>query len=286
MRNFLTRFTSLCFAITLLTLSAVTASAEENNAESTTALKINGDASANIGEVVTYSLYLADASDPIVGFELRLFYDSEYLEYQQGSLHFDKFDVVIYNEGIPGKIPMNCSQFNNPSDFSKKSQFVSASFKVLKPGNANITYFFTELYGDNMSFLSTFTFSYNLIAGDDKVLVKDKNPPVNQSADVVDRYAGDFPNYEDGMGDNYLSANRSEQHEVLVEENGTLVPYVKSYVQEITSPTATGDSIGWFQRNHWVLYAGIGLAVAAVVAAVIVAVKKGKSEDQLTQIDK
>lgn len=278
MRIFLTRITSLCFAITLLTLSAVTAFAdEEQGAGNSTELTINGDASANIGEVVTYTLYLADASDPVVGFELRLFYDSDVLEYQQGSLHFDKFDVVIYNEGIPGKIPMNCSQFNNPSDFSKKAQFVSASFKVLKPGATDITYYFTELYGENMSFLSTFTFSYDLLSGDKK-LVDGKNPPVNQSADVVDRYSGDFPNYDDGMGDNYVSGNRSEQHEVLVEENGSLVPYVRSLVREITTPAATADSAGWFQRNSWILFVGIGLAVAAVAVAVVFAVKKGKKE--------
>ena len=224
MRIFLTRITSLCFAITLLTLSAVTAFAdEEQGAGNSTELTINGDASANIGEVVTYTLYLAEASDPVVGFELRLFYDSDVLEYQQGSLHFDKFDVVIYNEGIPGKI------------------------------------------------------SYDLLSGDKK-LVDGKNPPVNQSADVVDRYSGDFPNYDDGMGDNYVSGSRSEQHEVLVEENGSLVPYVRSSVREVATPAATADGAGWFQRNSWILFVGIGLAVAAVAVAVAVAVKKGKKE--------
>ncbi len=112
----------------------------------------------------------------------------------------------------------------------------------------------------------------------DKNLVHGKNPPVNQSAEVVDRYSGDFPNYDDGMGDNYVSGNRSEQHEVLVEENGSLVPYVRSSVREVATPAATADGAGWFQRNRWILFIGIGLAVAAVAVAVAIAVKKGKKE--------
>ena len=66
---------------------------------------------------------------------------AEYLEYQKSSLKFEKFDVVIYNEEMEGKIPMNCSSLENKPSFAEKGQFVSASFKVKKAGNAGITYF-------------------------------------------------------------------------------------------------------------------------------------------------
>jgi len=89
------------------------------------------------------TLYMSDAVESIVGFDLRLFYDYEKLEYQKSSLKFENFDVVIYNEEMQGKIPMNCSSLENKPSFEKKGQFVSASFKVKKAGEAKITYFFT-----------------------------------------------------------------------------------------------------------------------------------------------
>ena len=111
MKLFLRKLCSLCFAVSIIAISVSAVGAEQSNAaqNNTSAadqLTLNG-VNVDKGDLVTYTLYLSDVMDPVVGFELRLFYDETKLEYQKGSLHFDNFDVVIYNENIPGRIPMN-----------------------------------------------------------------------------------------------------------------------------------------------------------------------------------
>ena len=150
------KFSSLFFALALVfgstavvcaadtTSAETTAGAGTQAAEGGSTLTINNAASVEVGKTVTYTLYLSEATESIVGFELRLFYDSDFLEYQKNTLKFDKFDVVFFNEDIKGKIPMNYTSLNNQPLFDKKGQFLTANFKVLNGGNANISYFFTE----------------------------------------------------------------------------------------------------------------------------------------------
>lgn len=261
MRIILKRLTSVCFAITLLTFSFLTASAEGENDNN---LTINGQAEVNVGDVVTYTLYLSDATEPIVGFELRLFYDEECLKYQQGSLKFDQFDVV-YNEGIPGRIPMNCTQFSTPSDFSKKARFFSVSFEVIKGGEADITYFITELYGENLENLTNYTFTYDLTKGD-KALISNQPPIVNQDEENLDRYAGAFPNYEDGMGDNHVNAKGNVQHIQLGTTTGEVIPKAET-------------KSNWFEKYGWLLFLGVGVAITAVISAIVVVSVKSKKDE-------
>ena len=272
------KITSLCFAFALMTVSLVVVSAADATAPTGTAgsggaLTLNGEASVNEGDVVTYTLYLDEASDPVMGFEFRIFYDTEFLEYQKGSLRFEKFDVVIYNENVPGRIPMNCSQLNKLPDFSQKAQFVSADFKVLKGGASDITYFFTDLYGEDLEYLKNYKFTYDLTRGSE-VIVSDKIPIVNTSQDVFDQYSGDFINHNDGMGDNYVDKSDSA-HEELVEQNGTLVPYIREeYV--VKDSGNDGKKSG---DTPWFLIIGGIVFGAAVIGAVVFLVFKSKKEE-------
>ena len=208
MKLFLRKLCSLCFAVSIIAISVSAVGAEQSNAaqNNTSAadqLTLNG-VNVDKGDLVTYTLYLSDVVDPVVGFELRLFYDETKLEYQKGSLHFDNFDVVIYNENIPGRIPMNSSQFSNPPDFREKKQFLSAKFKVLDAGVCDITYFFTDLYGEDMSYLTGTNFTFDLTSGD-RFLIQNEESPYNTDAAVAASYSGDYANdgvYEVTKGSN------------------------------------------------------------------------------------
>ena len=270
MKQLVLKITSLCFALTLLTFSALTVSAEDGAKES---LTINDEATVNVGDTVTYSLYLGDTVEPIVGFELRLFYDSEFLEYQKGSLKFEKFDVVVYNEDIVGKIPMNSTSLTNLPLFDKKSQFLSADFKVTKAGKANISYFFTELYGENMTYLKNFTFTYGITVGD-KAIVTDGVPLVNTDEDTLNNNQGDFINYADGMGEN--SPNQAG-HDVV---GGTLAPYMQTEIVEVTRSVSgsEGSSGGGLPGSMIFILIAAPLLIAAVVAAVVIVNKKNKKD--------
>jgi len=270
MKQLVLKITSLCFALTLFTFSALTVSAEDGAAAGDT-LTLNDEATVKTGDTVTYSLYLGDTVEPIVGFELRLFYDSEYLEYQKGSLKFEKFDVVVYNEDIEGKIPMNSTSLTNLPLFDKKSQFLSADFKVKKGGKANISYFFTELYGENMTYLKSFTFTYGLTVGD-KAVVTDGVPLVNTDDETLQNNQGDFINYADGMGEN--SPNQGSHEEV----RGSLAPYVQTEIVEVTrSVSGSGTNSGGLPGSVLFILIAAPILIAAVVAAVVIVNKKNKN---------
>lgn len=282
MKQLFSKITAICFVLAMVGISVVPALAETTAAKeqkSGELLNINGDADVEVGKTVTYTLYLSDATDPIVGFEMRMFYDKDFLEYQKSSLKFENFDVVIYNEDIEGKIPMNYSALSNKPDFSKKGQFVSADFKVLKAGQADITYFITELYGDDMSYLKNFTFTYGLKVGD-KDIVSDAVPPLNTNEDVLKSNQGDFINYADGKGENGSSGS---EHEAVVDKQSTLSPYYEENVVEITrTVNGSGKEGGGFSGGMIFMFVAIPVIIAAVVVAVVLVNKKGKSSAEET----
>lgn len=271
------RLISACFAMTLVVMSPFAAAAA--NSEK---LNINDTADIDVGKTVKYTMYLADASVPIEGFELRLFYDQEYLEYQTGSIKFDKFSVVVYNEKIPGKIPANYSAISNLPDFSEKSQFVSAEFKVLKAGKANISYFFTELYGANFEDLSTRTITYDLTV-DDKKVVDNAVPPVNTDEDTLLNNQGDFINYADGRGDGNSS---DDNHRAVLSEDGTLTPYVAERVESVTKVVAANNNkSGGLSTSLLVILIAAPLIIGAVAAAIIIVNVNNRKESSVTELE-
>ena len=60
-------------------------------------LIINGEGKAKVGDTVKYTLYLDETKEDIIGFELRLFYNSEYLSFNKKSLTSEKFDNLFYS---------------------------------------------------------------------------------------------------------------------------------------------------------------------------------------------
>ena len=285
------KFSSLFFALVLVIgSSAVVCAADTTAAETTAAagtqaadggstLTINNAASVEVGKTVTYTLYLSEATESIVGFELRLFYDSDFLEYQKNTLKFDKFDVVFFNEDIKGKIPMNYTSLNNQPLFDKKGQFLTANFKVLNGGNANISYFFTELYGENMDYLKSFRFTYDL-AVDGETILKDAVPVVNADDDTLQNNQGDFINYSDGMGEENSPQNESEHVRI---GSG-----VKTQVIDVTKDSdenGVKKGSGNTFVKYLIIFAVIGLVVAAIVVAIVMSRKKAKEDNNDDTID-
>ena len=163
------KFTSLFFAFALIVLSAAPAFADdsaETKKSSGSVLTINQSGKVEAGKTVTYTMYLSDA-EPVEGFQLEIFYDKDHLKYKKGSLSFEKFDSVFFNEGVEGRLLMNYTSITNLPSFEDKAKFVSADFEVLKDGDTTISYFFTELYGKDMQDFKRYTLTYDLTVGDD-----------------------------------------------------------------------------------------------------------------------
>ena len=282
MKRITLRLLPICFALALVLGAVMPVLAEETKEDAkadqgSEVLSINGDGDVKVGDTVTYTLYLSDATEPIFGFELRLFYDSDYLEYQKSSLKYEKFDMVIYNEDIKGKLPMNHSSLNNLPSFEEKAQFVSADFKVTKGGEASITYFFTELYGENMEYLKRYKFTYGMTVNGEEV-VTDATPPVNADENTLQNNQGDFINYEDGMGE--------ENSPLKPEDHVRVGSIVQNKVVEITrfvESTADGKASKGNFFSSAVFYLIIGVVVVgALVAAIVIVSAKAKKGDNNT----
>lgn len=276
------KITSLCFAMVLLFCTVTPVFAEEDKQKTTAGsagntLSINKEATVEVGKTVTFTLNISEAVKPIVGFELCLFYDQDHLQYQKGSLKFDNFDVVIYNEDLPGRIPMNHSALTNTKIFTQKSQFVSASFQVLKGGEADISYFVTELYSENFEqepYLKSYKFTYDLTEGDN-VLVKDGTPVVNEDNEAQANYQGDFVNYADGMGEDN-SPKDAEEH---VRVGTAVVTNVIEVTRAVGSDTAQSNGGGFFGSIWFILLIGL-VVVGVIVTAVVIVSKQGKKTDE------
>lgn len=171
-------------------------------------LTVNGKAKVNVGDTITYTLNLADCEVPIIGLQMYLRYDSSKLEYVDESLQFENFDGVIFNPKLENTIAITWTNVTQPTDFSKKSQFLTLKFKVLEAGETNITYFISHMYGDDMGYIKNYTITSDL-APENGEAVKDEPAIVETDEAFITKYDGSFINYDDSMGDN--SPNNSHQ---------------------------------------------------------------------------
>ena len=169
-------------------------------------LTINGEAKAKVGDKVKFTLYLDETKEDIIGFELRLFYSSDCLQFDKKSLTSEKFDNLFYNPDIEGKIPMNWTDIGNPVSFATKDEFVSCEFEVLKGGEASIEYFVTEMYGDDMTYLKSYKWTYDLEINDEKAIT-DGVPIITKDEETLNERQSSFINYVDGMGNSAQSSN-------------------------------------------------------------------------------
>lgn len=191
------RVLKITFALTLVALimaaSCVCAFAAKEE------ITVNG-ATAEVGDIVTYSLNLSDCTENVEGLQMYVVYDSKSLKLDEDSLEFPKLNGVVSNTKLENIITFNWTDVQNTADFKKKGAVMKASFKVLKEGVTDITYFVSELYGHDLTYLKSFTFT-NDIAVNGKTVVKNASPVVCREADVINEYQGSFTNYPDGKGE-------------------------------------------------------------------------------------
>ena len=267
MRHLLTKFCTTCFAIIIL-LSATTSAFAADQ------LIINKDASVDVGDTVRFTLYLSDTTEEMIGFELRLFYDSEYLEFNKESLSTEKFDSLFYNPDLDGMIPLNWTDIGNPVSFSKKAEFLTCEFNVIKAGDAEISYFVTEMYGDDMTYLKSYKWTYDLSVNGE-TLIADGVLPVSEDEETLNTRQSRFINYIDGMGEE--NTPNKDNHEAVIGKMPSTVNYVQEDVVDVTRyEEVEGSGSG----SNSTLYIIIAIPVLGVlVALAIVMVTKNSKKN-------
>lgn len=278
MKKFLSIITVTCVLTSMLIVSAVSASADGQ-------LVINKKAKANVGDKVKYILYLADTEEEIEGFEMNLNFDPEYLETNNDSIKLPKIDSAMKNI-VKGEVFLNWTNVFKKLNFSDKQEFLDIEFTVKKAGNTDITKFIKEIYGDDMTYLKSYTWTYDLVINDDTV-IKDEPPLITTDEKLISQYQGAYINYVDGKGeknspeegdhqavtvDNNLLKNRDATQGNRVGETVT-INQQGSYIQDVTRFVDKNNSSGGFPA--WIIGAGAGvLILGLIVAAVVISRKK------------
>ena len=278
MKKFLSIITVTCVLTSMLIVSAVSAGA-------TGQLVINKKAKANVGDKVKYILYLADTEEEIEGFDMNLNFDPEYLATNNDSIKLPKIDSAMKNI-VKGEVFLNWTNVFKKLNFSDKQEFLDIEFTVKKAGNTDITKFIKEIYGDDMTYLKSYTWTYDLVINDDTV-IKDEPPLITTDEKLISQYQGAYINYVDGKGeknspeegdhqavtvDNNLLKNRDATQGNRVGETVT-INQQGSYIQDVTRFVDKNNSSGGFPA--WIIGAGAGvLILGLIVAAVVISRKK------------
>ena len=270
MKRLIIKLSAFTLVMLLLTGAMATAFAEEQT------LTVNDAGTLKVGDKVKFTLNLSETKEDIIGFEMRLFYDNEYLQYQKNSLKADKFDTLYFNQDIVGKIPMNWTDIGNPASFATKGEFFSCDFVVQKPGETKISYFITELYGDDMTYLKSYKFTYDLSVNDKKI-VSDAVLPITDDQETLQTRQSTFINYVDGMGEE--NTPNKDNHESVVGKQPSTIQVIETQVVEATRYEAVNN--GGSNGNNIVLIVVVIalVVVAGVTAAVVLFRKKGQKND-------
>lgn len=234
-------------------------------------LKVNSSASVNVGDTITYTLYLSECTQPIEGIQMYIYYDKNYLKVDSNSMKYDKFDGVIQNPDCDGYITFNWTNVTDLANFSTKAKMVSVDFKVVKGGKTDISQFIQELYGNDMKYIKSYVMTYS-ISVNDKTLISNKPPVINDNQDQINGRQGDFINYVDGMGEENTPNKNNHTAVKGNKQNGTQI--VTNYVdvtKQVTSTVAGSSNI-----ITTVVIAAIIIVIIAI-AVVIFFKKRDKS---------
>ena len=187
---------------------------------------------------------------------------------------------------VKGEVFLNWTNVFKKLNFSDKQEFLDIEFTVKKAGNTDITKFIKEIYGDDMTYLKSYTWTYDLVINDDTV-IKDEPPLITTDEKLISQYQGAYINYVDGKGeknspeegdhqavtvDNNLLKNRDATQGNRVGETVT-INQQGSYIQDVTRFVDKNNSSGGFPA--WIIGAGAGvLILGLIVAAVVISRKK------------
>lgn len=257
MKKHLVKIISLCFAAALMMsfMTSISAFAAEDE------LTVNSDAKVKVGDKIKYTLYLSDTKEDIIGFELRMFYDHNYLELDKDSVNYGKFDGVIHNLNLEDKIPINWTNISTPVSFASKAEFLSMEFKVVKGGETEISQFVSEMYGDDMTYLKSYKWTYD-ISVNDKTIVKDQTPVISDDAQTLEKNQGSFVNYIDGMGEE--NTPNKDNHSAVVGGTQIATEYVD--VTRYENVPASGS----FNMMPIIVIVAVVVVVGAIIAILII----------------
>ncbi len=262
MKRFLKISVITLLGVLILSLSMLTAFATVNGKD------------AKVGDTITYTLYIADSTQNIVGIDARFFFDQETLELV--SVETDNLgDSTVVNDNInnDGVIYMNNAYIKGGKGLACKDKVALATltFKVLEDTPTDITYYIPYIYDFEMVNIYNYTFTYELTVEGETVI--ENEPPVLAGDDELGKISdlGDFENVPEGTGSGIKPTAAPTKAPSANQDNN-------SGTQGTQTGTAEGDD-GDFNVLY-VIIPIVVLMVIAIVVLVIIKQKQTKNEEE------
>lgn len=295
------RILSVMAAVLILTVSCLTAvvSADENT------LTFNGGKTANVGDTITYTFSLSDSPEPLVGIQMYVYYNPEYLqaspEYTTDLTGLTTVNPSYIDDKGNGQVIVVSSDING-MDYSAKKKIISVDFTVLKGGESDITYYVTEMYtldessgSPEFAPLSAYTFHQDITVNGSSVS-QDETPKLEtDDSKFTSDQISSFVNNEEGKSDgqstyvpsveattegtssNEGATTPTSSTEEVTDSNGqTVTQPTDENGQPITSADENVETNSSSSGVNIVLIIVIVAAVVVVIAVVLLFATKKK----------
>lgn len=218
MKKFIRSTTALLLVLLMLfATSILSVSAAED------ALDVDGRVSYAVGDTMTYTLCMSDTTEYLVGLQMYVKYDPQYLELNSDTVEYPNLNGTVMFNDTTGSNPdegfiFTYTNAQSKNDFSTKKTFIKMDFKVLKAGATDVTYIIEEMYGIDMTYLKQYTLSVDY-SNNGTVIKSDVPPVVNKDPDFVADHNGQFINFEDGKGQENPDVKEEERQIVTADPN-------------------------------------------------------------------
>ena len=143
--------------VAVLTVSAfcIPASAAEDDLTISISTDEKDSVTAKVGDTVKYAIYMTDTKEEVIGAAMSFFYNDEYLKLNADSINCESFKNAIGNPKLKNFYTFTWTDVQNPVKLNGDKALVSAEFKVLKGGKTDLSYFISDMYGDDMTYLKS-----------------------------------------------------------------------------------------------------------------------------------
>ena len=212
----------------------------------------------------------------------KVFYNDEYLKLNADSINCESFKNAIGNPKLKNFYTFTWTDVQNPVKLNGDKALVSAEFKVLKGGKTDLSYFISDMYGDDMTYLKSYKITCKLWVNG-KEVEDSAVPIVNNDTANSEKIQGDFVNYIDGMGEE--NSPNKDDHKSVVVEKKYISTQQNSQVVDVTKVVESSANGSGSNTTLIIIIVVVLIAAGAIIFVKKKDEKKNKAADNNAMSD-
>lgn len=253
-----------------------------NAADDDLKIKISSDdkdsVTAKVGDTVKYAVYMTQTKEEVIGVQMSFFYYDAYLKMNADSVKCESFPNSVGNTALKNYYIFTWTDVQNPVTLNADKALVSAEFKVLKGGETDLSYFISDIYGDDMTYLKSYKITCKLWVNGEEVK-KDVVPIVDEKNANENKLQGDFVNYVDGMGEE--NTPNKDDHKSVIVEKRYITTQEKTSVVDVTKVVESSTNGSGSTTTIIII---VAIVVVLLAAGAIIFVKKKDEKNKADSI--